>query len=148
MISRRLSKLKVLSMLILFFVPLLAAFSAAESITAALPPRPTAELVKSNQPSAYIELQLSGATVGSDGVWTIVQWVDEFGDWHDVVGWQGTVELDGTQTWWVAPDDLGKGPFRWQVYDSPTGDVIATSDEFMLPGQKRYVLVVPVEVAE
>lgn len=146
MISKRLSKFRIFSLLILFFVPLLAAFSA-ESLAAGLPPRPTPEPVKSKQPGAYIELQLSGATVGSEGVWTIVQWVDEFGEWHDVSGWQGTVELDGSQTWWVAPDDLGKGPFRWQVYASENGDLLATSDEFMLPEERRYVLIVPIEVA-
>ena len=147
MISKKQNKLKILSILTILLVPFLLAFSAPNSITAGLPPRPTPEPVKSKHPGAYIELQLSGATVGSDGVWTIVQWVDEFGEWHDVAGWQGTVELDGSQTWWVAPDDMGKGPFRWQVYASQNGDLLATSDEFVLPEERRFVLIIPVEVA-
>ncbi len=130
----------------ILLVPFLLAFTAADSITAALPPRPTVEPTKTKQPGAYIQLQLSGAVVGTEGVWTIVQWVDNFGEWHDVTGWQGTVELDNTQTWWVAPDDMGSGPFRWRVLSSPTGSVLATSDEFMLPDQTRVVQAVPVVV--
>jgi hypothetical protein len=139
-------KYRILLILPIMLVPFLLAFTAPNSITAALPPRPTVEPAKTKQPGAYIQLQLSGAAIGTEGVWTIVQWVDEFGVWNDVTGWQGTVELDGTQTWWVAPEDMGSGPFRWRTLSSPTGGVLATSDEFMLPDQTRVVQVVPVEV--
>jgi len=133
-------KFYIIPILLVMLVPLLLA------ATSDLPPRPTPEPTKSKQPGATIQLQLSGVPVGSDGVWTVVQWVDASDKWHDVTGWQGTVEQDGTQTWWVAPDDKGRGPFRWRILSSPTGIVMATSDEFMLPDQTGQLLIVPIEV--
>lgn len=133
----------------LFSLPLLLllVFSPSGDINAALPPRPTVEPTKPKpQPGASIQLQLSGAPLGPQGVWTIVQWGDAFGKWHDVTGWQGTVELDGTQTWWVAPEDMGSGPFRWRVLSSKAGSELAVSASFMLPDQARQVLAVPVQV--
>lgn len=142
--SRAMNRIKwkfyIIPMLLVMLVPLLLA------ATSNLPPRPTPEPTKSKQPGAYIQLQLSGASVGSDGVWTVVQWVDASDEWHDVTGWQGTVEQDGTQTWWVAPNDKGAGPFRWQILSSPTGSILATSDEFMLPDETGHKLIVPIEV--
>lgn len=137
---------------VLFILPILLgafllAFAAPHSASAGLPPRPTPEPAKKTQPAgAYIQLQLANAPVGTEGVWTIIQWGDGFGEWHDVTGWQGTVELDGTQTWWVAPKDMDTGPFRWRILSSPTGSLLATSDSFLLPDQLQAVLVVPVEV--
>lgn len=75
-------------------------------------------------------------------LWTVVQWQDRLGDWHIVEGWRG--ELDriaivqegavvGYKAWWVAHDDLDKGPFRWLVYRSDGGDLLASSPPFYLP---------------
>lgn len=78
-------------------------------------------------------------------VWTVVQWQDTWGNWHDVEGWQGTLDkvvstesgndgdVVGQKTWWVAESDLGKGPFRWTVYQSEGGQLIGASEPFQLP---------------
>jgi hypothetical protein len=68
------------------------------------------------------------------GLWTIVQWQDSAGDWHDIEGWSGTLDEGSKRVWWVAPAAFGTGPFRWTVYQSPGGDkLLATSDSFYLP---------------
>ncbi len=102
----------------------------------ALPPRPTpVTATPTAVPSAYVRegglIELHVHPIQT-GLWTVVQWQDARGQWHDVDGWQGT--LDGSlQIWWVAPRDLGKGPFRWQVYRSYGGSLLATSQSFSLP---------------
>jgi hypothetical protein len=106
------------------------------SAVQALPPRPTpATATPTAGPAAYvregglIELHVHPLQTG---LWTLVQWQDARGQWHDVYGWQGTVDGD-LQVWWVAPRDFGKGPFRWQVYQSYGGPLLATSQSFSLP---------------
>jgi hypothetical protein len=72
-------------------------------------------------------------------LWTVVQWQDTGGGWHDVQGWQGW--LDGeSKTWWVAPKDLGTGPFRWVVYRGRCGGVAGASGPFHLPGAPDQVV--------
>ncbi len=80
-------------------------------------------------PGAYIELQLSNAPPGA---WSVVQWQDANGDWLNVEGWQGSLD-NGHRLWWVAAKDFGKGPFRWVVFNSPDGPLIAASEPFTLP---------------
>ncbi len=114
---------------------------------AGLPPRPepTATPVPKAMTGGKIVLQTSGLPVGSDGVWTAVQWQDPHTDeWRLVEGWQGTLELDGSQTWWVGAADLGTGPFQWVIYAEKGGDELAVSDSFNLPekpGQTVFVTV-------
>lgn len=80
-------------------------------------------------------------------LWTIVQWQDGHGDWHDVEGWQGgldsvTSEV-GKKTWWFAKDLFGQGPFRWLIYQGPGGSLLVESEAFYLPydeGIKRIDL--------
>ena len=71
-------------------------------------------------------------------VWTVVQWQDTGGGWHDVEGWRGALDeivgAEGRKIWWVYRQDLGKGPFRWLVYDRAGGKLLATSQSFNLPG--------------
>jgi len=59
------------------------------------------------------------------------------GDWHDVEGWQGTLdEVNdgvGKKVWWVVKSDLGKGPFRWMIYQGQGGRPLAQSEPFYLP---------------
>jgi hypothetical protein len=71
--------------------------------------------------------------------------------WHVTEGWQGTpdeifVDGDGTllatKTWWVAPDHLGRGPFRWVVYATRGGAPLATSQPFYLPDAAGQTLTV------
>ena len=102
-----------------------------------LPPRPTAEPTpQAETPSepAYnsaIRLCISPTT---GALWTVVQWQDAWGDWHDVEGWQGTLDAETcSQTWWVAQGDQGKGPFRWMVYQTIGGKLLGTSESFHLP---------------
>jgi hypothetical protein len=78
---------------------------------------------------AYLGLQTQGA---ADGVWTVVQWQDSAGGWHDVEGWRGTLER-GQKIWWVAQRDFGTGPFRWVIYEGQGGKLLATSESFYLP---------------
>jgi hypothetical protein len=68
----------------------------------------------------YIEL----AAPEHAGAWSVVQWQDVNGNWHDVEGWRGTLDSSGYIRWWVAARDFGTGPFRW-VITSGTGDSIA-----------------------
>ncbi len=123
------------------------------SAGAALPPRPEPTSTPISQGTTedggYIELLYGGLPVGPNGVWTIVQWQDpETEKWHDVEGWQGTMELDGTQRWWVAPEDLGKGPFRWRVYDEKGGKLLETSETFDLPSDANQYVVIIVAVED
>ena len=74
-------------------------------------------------------------------LWTIVQWQDAFGRWHDVEGWQGTldsvtragIQVVGKKTWWLARDLFARGPFRWVVYRVQGGALVAASEPFFLP---------------
>lgn len=103
----------------------------------ALPPRPTpvSTATPTTVPSFHvhegglIELYVHPAQTG---LWTLIQWQDARDQWHDVDGWQGTVD-GALQIWWVAPRDFGKGPFRWRVYQSRGGRLLATSQSFLLP---------------
>lgn len=79
----------------------------------------------------------------------MVQW-QEKGDWHDVTGWQGTLDqiqpgangFTGIKGWWVAEDDLGTGPFRWVVYHGPGGAPLGTSEPFDLPERTGQSVIV------
>jgi hypothetical protein len=79
--------------------------------------------------SAYLGLQMQAAP---DGVWTVVQWQDSAGGWHDIEGWRGTLD-GGQKIWWVAQRDFGTGPFRWVIYEGQGGRLLATSESFYLP---------------
>ncbi len=135
---------------ILFLFALILGFNQNNAL-AGLPPRPepTATPLPSTAPEgALIELHYDGTPVGSEGVWTAVQWQDPNTEkWNTVEGWQGTVELDGTQRWWVAPADLGQSPFRWVIYDAQDGNVLQTSDSFELPANSNQITIIDVSVA-
>ena len=120
------------------------------TVHADLPPRPsTPTPVPTSAPrtsveGAFIELQIENAP---SGAWTVVQWQDGLGGWHDVEGWQGTLDDADSKLWWVAPEDLGSGPFRWQVLTAPEGEVVGLSEAFMLPDEEgvfQTVTVTPV----
>jgi len=53
----------------------------------------------------------------------------------------------GCKRWWVDEEDLGKGPFRWQVYQSKGGRALARSGAFDLPGSSGATVVVEVSLA-
>ena len=88
-------------------------------------------------------------------LWTVVQWQDEWDAWHDVEEWRGGLEdvaigeggeVAGERVWWVAEPDLGKGPFRWQVYRSADGDLLVTSEQFYLPAANGQTVTVEVSL--
>ncbi len=86
---------------------------------------------------------------------TVVQWQDRWGYWHDVDGWQGTLDkvyLDdgqvmGTKTWWVADTLFSEGPFRWLVNVDNGGKMMVSSDPFNMPddGSQTMTLSVSLE---
>ncbi len=89
----------------------------------------------------YLELHLSQPPVGA---WTVVQWQDSAGNWHDVEGWQGPPDADGGKSWWVAAKDFGTGPFRWVVQQGPGGRVLGMSAPFHLPSGAAEIMQVTV----
>jgi hypothetical protein len=103
-----------------------------------LPPRPTATptpMLEAQPVGARIQLTMSSAAPLTAGTWTAVQWQDPHtGDWHFVDGWQGHPNNSQQVTWWVAPADLGSGPFRWLVFaDASQTLLLHTTDSFDLP---------------
>ncbi len=112
----------------------------------ALPPRETPIPTRSSgdgrhesPAGAYIVLRAPAAPAGA---WTVIQWQDSAGGWHDVDGWQGTLEAGNQKMWWLAPDLFGKGPFRWVVFQGDRARQLAASASFYLPGlagEKRQV---------
>lgn len=127
---------------ILLLIVSLPSLSLAAS--SALPTRPTrlptatptatpqAPAPVKPQVGAYIELLVHFAQAPTE-VWTIVQWQDYHGAWHDVDGWQGTLDEGNHKLWWVADKDLGTGPFRWVIYQDQAGPPLAASEPFYLP---------------
>jgi hypothetical protein len=112
------------------------------SIATALPPRPTAVPTRqlSRLHGGFIELHIDGSP--ATGVWTVVQWQDAQDDWHDVTGWQGTLDEGNIKTWWVGEENLGAGPFRWVVMQDES--VLGVSDDFFLPAQPGQKVVVTI----
>ena len=121
----------------------------AQAAPSHLPPRPTRQpQVQPGSPQApsggFIELRVSFTPQGLQAVahwqelWTVVQWQDRAGAWHDVTGWQGTLDeanpTEGQKVWWVADEDLGTGPFHWVLYHGRAGRELACSEPFDLPG--------------
>jgi hypothetical protein len=127
----------------------------AQAAPSALPPRPTPITPTPTALPAVssiggASIQLSVKTVGSLALWTEVQWQDALGGWHTVEGWRGGLDSIsngvGLKTWWVAPGDFGKGPFRWQVYQTTGGILLTTSASFNLPAANRTLVTVNVDL--
>jgi hypothetical protein len=117
---------------------------AAVVTSAPSPQPPTAELLYPHLTGAFIELQ---AEPLQPDLWTRIQWQDAFGNWHDIEGWQGSFNPDQRVLWYVGAEQLGDGPFRWLVYESQGGDLLAVSDSFHLPSRGGEVLHVEVSLA-
>lgn len=90
---------------------------------------------------AHIELYVRSVP---SGAWSVVQWQDSTGGWHDVEGWRGTLDERGIKRWWVHPKDFSTGPFHWLVTRGTGGPVLRTSEPFNLPHEPGYTLVVEV----
>jgi len=124
-----------------------------------LPLRPTPEpeavvVVEEKSATAIVlSVDLTSGKLEEDAdpkqVWTVVQWQDALGGWHDVTGWRGVLDKVGSgkgeKTWGVLRRDLGRGPFRWLVYAEEGGDLIAESAPFSLPTHSGQVVTVSVK---
>lgn len=105
--------------------------------TPGLPERPTAVAIETpdkpnDEVGAFLELTVE---VQEAGFWSVVQWQDGNGYWHDVEGWRAEVVPDYVIRWWVAPRDLESGPFRWIVYKGEVSErvIYQISQPFNLP---------------
>lgn len=87
---------------------------------------------------AAIALHAPGAPASA---WTVVQWADPLGGWHEVEGWRGDLDEGQQKVWWVLGKDFNTGPFRWVVLHNKTsGQVWAISKSFDLPaGANQWV---------
>jgi hypothetical protein len=107
-------------------------------------PQKTDKQSDSGPLGTHIELQTQPAAAG---LWSVIQWQDHQGDWHNVEGWRGTVNERGAQRWWVDQKDFATGPFRWAVMFGENGAVISTSQVFDLPAgaDQTLLVVVPID---
>jgi hypothetical protein len=128
----------------------LTLFSTLPANAGPLPPRPTpgptpVVIIGQVGQGAAIELHVLAAR---STWWTVVQWQDAQKNWNTVAGWQGIFDEIkagiGTKLWWVVLTDLGKGPFRWAIYESKGGKLLAASEAFNLPAQSRTKTVITV----
>ena len=130
-------------LLVMIWPPLPA--EAAPSLPPRYPPTHTQDDGDSDddrQPvGAYIELHVHSAQAG---LWTVVQWQDNTGGWHNVEGWQGAFDEGNKKVWWVAVADFNKGPFRWAAYQGRGGELLAVSEPFYLPHMPNETM--PIEV--
>ena len=111
-----------------------------------LPPRPTVKARQVPRPQPRGGLITLIASPMAPGLWTEVQWEGQPGAWYDVDGWRGHFNRDELVTWWVAQDDLGTGPFRWLIYESEGGELLAISDLFDLPAAGGAMVTVKVSL--
>ncbi len=137
--------------MIVLLVSLIGLAMFGASTVTALPPRPTpiptATAAATPGPSSpaggAIRLRVEGATAD---MWTMIEWQDAAGGWHLVEGWQGTLEVDHTKSWWVAASDFGRGPFRWVVADRRGGEPRGFSSAFNLPISNRQIVEVTLTI--
>lgn len=128
-----------LTLIFTFFITISLTIFVPSVALADLPPRPGPSAPSSDPGSdadagdpigGYITLQ---APMAPAGIWTVVQWQDQAGGWHDIEGWRGLLDDDRQKVWWIAPADFGKGPFRWVVYQGQNGKSLTSSSPFYLP---------------
>ena len=124
-----------------------------QATVSALPPRPTPQPTPVVEPAASAPgalIKLNVQPVTQLALWTVVQWQDRLGSWHDVEGWRGTLDEVsngvGKKIWWVARANFDTGPFRWVIYQSPGGKLVATSGSFQLPRHENTAVVIEVSL--
>ena len=76
-------------------------------------------------------------TGATHDLWSVVQWQGVNDTWNDVDGWRGTFDPNNVVKWWVGYEDLGRGPFRWVVYQGET--VLFISEPFQLPANNGEI---------
>ena len=146
----------ILTVLIIVGVSFLSLLASPSLSIQAAPPLPTLPPRATPTPTATPDTTKRrdekpvGASVmlqvqsPQSGLWTIVQWQDNTGTWHDVEGWQGALDGGNTKVWWVAEADFGKGPFRWVVYQNKGGKLLSESASFSLPDKANKTVQVEV----
>lgn len=114
----------------------MGAISLSEYVYADLPPRPTKtpipvkEQPTPDRPAGTLILNTQPPVTG---LWSVVQWQGATGNWRDVEGWRGETNV-GKTIWWVEQAQWHTGPFRWAVFETRDGKLLATSEHFFLPG--------------
>ena len=116
----------------------------APNAEAVLPPRPTvtADDAEDDGPLpvptvAHLSLEV---TPTQQRYWSVVQWQDTQGAWHDVTGWRGDV-VNGSIHWWVEEKDFGKGQFRWAVFQ-PGGPIVQLGEgRFVYRGEQAVLAI-------
>ncbi|MEJ5309102.1 MAG: hypothetical protein WHX52_04980 [Anaerolineae bacterium] len=110
---------------------------------------PTAPALREGA-TIWLRVQSSASDPRWQTLWTVVQWQDALGDWHDVEGWRGALDEvvggEGRKVWWLPADLFGAGPFRWLVYAQPGGALLATSEAFRLPDSTGQIEIVTVVI--
>jgi hypothetical protein len=124
-------------------------------------PEPTSQSVPQTVPLGalivlYVQFPEKGLEFHWQELWTVVQWQDEFGYWHDVEGWQGTLDeivdsedrdVKGRKMWWLASDLFGERPFRWMVYRFQGGELVAKGESFHLPDHAGEIVRIKISLA-
>lgn len=115
-----------------------------------MPPRPVPPSKPAAEPTAEpVKPQEGGKIVlhlyPDQRAWTVVQWQDKFGQWHDIHSWQGDAAWDEQNQewiveWWVARENFSEGPFRWTGYaDQSQNQRKFVTASFTLPDQAGQV---------
>ncbi len=77
--------------------------------------------------------------------WVTIEWLAGDGNWYEVDGWRGHIH-HGQLIWWVAPENLGDGQFRWVVYNNDSqSQLLKRSDPFYLPEQEKIMRSFPLD---
>jgi hypothetical protein len=77
--------------------------------------------------------------------WVTMEWLAGDGSWYEVDGWRGNIH-NGQVIWWVAPENLGDGMFKWMVYSDDTKTThLKSSDPFYLPEQEKITRIFPLD---
>lgn len=145
-------------LIIILLASTLVAFGPNTSDPRDLPPRPTPIPPDYVRPNISKNEELRGLKAGHivlpllslpnaqsspDRWWTVVQWQDSQGNWHDVDGWRGHMNIPDSVMWWVSQANFGEGPFRWVIYDTAQRNtILSTSNPFSLPDQDGEILVI------
>ena len=138
-----------LCLLTLLLIAVFALFPSGPNAVQAAPDLPPRPILTPTPviPAPNLARILLVAGSAYEDAWTVVQWQDKPGMWHDVEGWQGHAH-NGWIRWRVAQKDWGTGPFRWLVYDEAGGTLLGSTANFMLPtGPYGIVWVAPTAVA-
>lgn len=140
----RVSWISILLLMLMLLTNGIAAVEASPSIDD-LPSRPPLKIP--TKIKGHIQLEMTDYQANHFDLWTVVQWQDLEGEWHDTEGWQGKFDADGRVLWTVGLEHAGDVAFRWLVYnDSSRSDMLVMSKEFDLPGSDQRLVIVPIAV--